>query len=148
MPAWTSASVPVMLFVIIFSIWKNMGYYMVIYLAGLQGVNADLHEAAALDGASKWQRFRNITLPQISSTNFFVLMMMIISSFKAYDIFLNLFAGGDNQLSDATRVLVYQIYNTAFRSLNYGYASAMAIVLFVIVLGITLIQFQGEKKYS
>jgi len=148
MPAWTSATGPAMFFVVFFSVWKNMGYYMVIYLAGLQGVNADLYEAAALDGANKWRQFRHVTLPQIAPTTFFVLMMLVISSFKVYDIFLNLFAGGDNQLSNATRVIVYQIYNTAFRGLDYGYASAMSIVLFVIVLGVTLIQFRGEKKYS
>lgn len=148
MPAWTSASGPAMFLVVFFSIWKNMGYYMIIYLAGLQGVNTELYESAALDGASKWERFRNVTLPQISTTSFFVLMMLIISSFKVYDIFLNLFAGGDNQLSSATRVIVYQIYNTAFRGLDYGYASAMSMVLFVIVLVVTLIQFRGEKKYS
>lgn len=148
MPAWTSANAPAMFFVVFFSIWKNMGYYMVIYLAGLQGVNTDLYESAALDGANKWQQFRHMTLPQIAPTTFFVLMMLVISSFKVYDIFLNLFAGGDNQLSNATRVIVYQIYNTAFRGLDYGYASAMSIVLFVIVLVVTLIQFRGEKRYS
>ena len=148
LPRWTSASGPAMFLVVFFSVWKNMGYYMVIYLAGLQGVNTELYESAALDGANAWQRFRNVTMPQIASTSFFVLMMLIISSFKVYDIFLNLFAGGDNQLSDATRVIVYQIYTTAFRSLDYGYASAQAMVLFVIVLVVTLIQFRGEKKYS
>lgn len=148
LPSWTTQSVPVMFFVVLFSVWKNMGYYMVIYLAGLQGVNTELYESASLDGANSWQRFKNVTLPQIAPTTFFVLMMLMISSFKVYDIFLNLFAGGDNQLSSPTRVLVYQIYNTAFRSLDYGYASAMAIVLFLLVLGVTLVQFKGEKKFS
>lgn len=148
LPAWTSAPAPAMFLVVFFSIWKNMGYYMVIYLAGLQNVNTELYEASALDGASKWQRFRNVTLPQIAPTTFFVLMMLIISSFKVYDIFLNLFAGGDNQLSNATRVIVYQIYNTAFRGLDYGYASAMSMILFILVLTVTLVQFRGEKKYG
>lgn len=148
LPKWTSQRVPAMFFVVFFTVWKNMGYYMVIYLAGLQGVNTELYEAAALDGAGGWQRFRNVTIPQLAPTTFFVLMMLIISSFKVYDIFLTLFAGGDNQLSDVSRVIVYQIYNTAFRNLDYGYASAMAIVLFVIVLVITLLQFRGEKKYA
>ncbi|MMZ70101.1 sn-glycerol-3-phosphate transport system permease protein UgpA [compost metagenome] len=89
-----------------------------------------------------------MTIPQLAPTTFFVLMILVINSFKVYDIFINLFAGADNQLNNSTRVLVYQIYNTAFRSLDYGYASAMAIVLFLLVLGITLIQFQGEKKYG
>jgi multiple sugar transport system permease protein len=148
MPAWTSAVGPAMFMVVFFSIWKNMGYYMVIYLAGLQGMNPELSDAAAIDGANKWRQFRHVTLPQIAPTTFFVLLMLIISSFKVYDIFLNLFAGGNNTLSNATRVIVYQIYNSAFVALDYGYASAMAIVLFIIVLGITLFQFRLEKKYS
>lgn len=148
LPKWAASKDWAMPTVIMFSVWKNMGYYMVIYLAGLQGVNQELYEAAGLDGANGWQRFRNVTIPQLSPTTFFVTMMLIISSFKVYDIFINIFAGADNQLSDYSRVLVYQIYNTAFRSLQYGYASAQALILFILVLGITLIQFSGEKKFS
>ncbi|NMO96585.1 carbohydrate ABC transporter permease [Paenibacillus lemnae] len=148
LPRWAADKDWAMFTVVLFTVWKNMGYYMVIYLAGLQGVNPELYEAAELDGANAWQRFRSVTIPQLAPTTFFVLMILIINSFKVYDIFINLFAGADNQLNDATRVLVYQIYNTAFRSLDYGYASAMAIVLFLLVLGITLVQFRGEKKYG
>ncbi|MDU0329641.1 MULTISPECIES: carbohydrate ABC transporter permease [Paenibacillus] len=148
LPRWAADKDWAMFTVILFTVWKNMGYYMVIYLAGLQGVNPELYEAAELDGAGPWKRFTNVTIPQLAPTTFFVLMILIINSFKVYDIFINLFAGADNQLNNSTRVLVYQIYNTAFRSLDYGYASAMAIVLFLLVLGITLIQFQGEKKYG
>lgn len=148
LPRWAADKDWAMFTVILFTVWKNMGYYMVIYLAGLQGVNPEMYEAAELDGAGPWKRFVNVTIPQLAPTTFFVLMILIINSFKVYDIFINLFAGADNQLNNSTRVLVYQIYNTAFRSLDYGYASAMAIVLFLLVLGITLIQFQGEKKYG
>ncbi|WP_178023932.1 carbohydrate ABC transporter permease [uncultured Paenibacillus sp.] len=148
LPRWAADKDWAMFTVVLFTVWKNMGYYMVIYLAGLQGVNPELYEAAELDGAGPWKRFVNVTIPQLAPTTFFVLMILIINSFKVYDVFINLFAGADNQLNDSTRVLVYQIYNTAFRSLDYGYASAMAIVLFLLVLGITLIQFQGEKKYG
>lgn len=148
LPGWGASKDWAMITVIMFSVWKNMGYYMVIYLAGLQGINPELYEAAELDGANKWNKFRNVTIPQLAPTTFFVTMILIINSFKVYDIFINLFAGGDNQLSDATRVLVYQIYNTAFRALNFGYASAQAIVLFILVLTVTLIQFRGEKKFT
>ena len=134
--------------VIFFSVWKNMGYYMIIYLAGLQGVDPQLYEAASLDGAGAWHKFIHVTLPQLAPVTFFIMMMLIISSFKVYDIFINIFAGGDNQLSDFTRVLVYQIYNTAFRFLEFGYASAIAMVLFVIIVGITLIQFRLGKHLS
>ncbi len=148
LPRWAADKQWAMFTVILFTVWKNMGYYMVIYLAGLQGINPELYEAAELDGAGAWSRFRNVTVPQLAPTSFFVLMILVINSFKVYDIFINLFAGADNQLNDATRVMVYQIYNTAFRSLDYGYASAMAIVLFLLVLGITIVQFRGEKKYG
>jgi multiple sugar transport system permease protein len=148
LPGWAADKNWAIPTVIFFSVWKNMGYYMVIYLAGLQGVNPELYEAASLDGANSWQKFRHITIPQLAATTFFVLMMLIISSFKVYDIFINIFAGGDNQLTNTTRVLVYQIYNTAFRSLEFGYASAIAMVLFVLVAGITLIQFRFEKRFS
>ncbi|MDF2923532.1 MAG: sugar transporter permease [Paenibacillaceae bacterium] len=148
LPRWAADKSWAMFTVVLFTVWKNMGYYMVIYLAGLQSVNPELHEAAQLDGANVWQRFRNVTIPQLAPTTFFVLMILVINSFKVYDIFINLFAGADNQLNDSTRVLVYQIYNTAFRSLDYGYASAISIVLFLLVLGITILQFRGEKKYG
>ncbi|MDR0589899.1 MAG: sugar ABC transporter permease [Spirochaetaceae bacterium] len=148
LPGWAADRNWALPTVIFFSVWKNMGYYMVIYLAGLQGVNTELYEAANLDGANGRQRFLHVTLPQLAPTTFFILMMLIISSFKVYDIFINIFAGGDNQLTNTTRVLVYQIYNTAFRSLEFGYASAIAMVLFVLVLGITLFQFRFEKHFS
>ncbi|OMF29770.1 ABC transporter permease [Paenibacillus sp. FSL H8-0548] len=148
LPRWAADKDWAMFTVVLFTVWKSMGYYMVIYLAGLQGINPELYEAAQLDGANAWRRFRNVTVPQLAPTTFFVLMILVINSFKVYDIFINLFAGADNQLNDSTRVMVYQIYNTAFRSLDYGYASAMAIVLFLLVLGITIVQFNGEKKYG
>lgn len=131
--------------VILFSIWKFMGYYMIIYLAGLQGVNPDLYEAAALDGANPWQRFWYVTMPQLRPTTFFVTVMLTIQCFKVYDIFLmitNFGPGGK------TRVLVGNIYEAAFTSRNFGYASAMAMILFILVLIVTLIQFRGEKSMN
>ncbi|MDR1538768.1 MAG: sugar ABC transporter permease [Clostridiales bacterium] len=148
LPGWATDKNWAIPTVIFFSIWKTMGYYMVIYLAGLQNVNPELYESASLDGAGAINRFRYITIPQLAPTTFFVLMILIINSFKVYDIFITIFAGADNVLSGTTRVLVYQIYNAAFRSLNYGYASAIALVLFLIVLIITIIQFKGEKKFG
>jgi len=146
LPGWAADRRWAIPTVIFFSVWKNMGYYMVIYLAGLQGCNPELYEAANLDGTNSWQRFIHVTVPQLAPTTFFILMILIISSFKVYDIFINIFAGADNQLTNTTRVLVYQIYNTAFRSLDFGYASAIAIILFALVSGITLIQFRLEKR--
>ena len=84
LPRWAAGKDTAMITVILFSVWKNMGYYMVIYLAGLQGCNPDLNEAAELDGANRWQQFWHITLPQLRPTTFFVVIMLTISGFKVY----------------------------------------------------------------
>ena len=122
---------------------QNVGYYMVIYLAGLQGCNPDLNEAAELDGANRWQQFWHITLPQLRPTTFFVVIMLTISGFKVYDQMYMITQGGPGT---ATMTLVYYIYNVAFvNTPKYGYASAIAMVLFVLVLIVTVIQFRGSK---
>lgn len=142
-PGWATSKDWAMISVIMFSIWKNMGYYMIIYLAGLQGIDRQLYEASSLDGATAWQRFRFVTLPQLRSTNFFVLIMLTIACFKVYDIVYMLTMGGPGT---STLVLVYHIYNTAFISWNLGYASAIAMVLFLLVLAVTLVQMRGERR--
>lgn len=146
LPKWAAGKDTAMFTVILFSVWKNMGYYMVIFLAGLQGVNPELYEAASLDGANKWKQFRNVTLPQIAPTTFFVTIMVLISSFKVYNEVYMITQGGPGT---STLVLVYQIYNEAFiGSPEYGYASAISMVLFAMVLIVTLVQFRGEKRYK
>ena len=143
LPRWAAGKDTAMITVIMFSVWKNMGYYMVIYLAGLQGINPDLKEAASLDGANRWQVFRHVTLPQLRPTTFFVVIMLTISSFKVYDQMYMITQGGPG---NATITLVYDIYNVAFvNTPKYGYASAISMVLFVLVLIITLIQFKGAS---
>lgn len=148
LPKWAAGKDTAMLTVILFSVWKNMGYYMVIYLAGLQGINAELYEAASLDGANSLQRFRYITWPQLQPTTFFVTIILTINCFKVYDIVYMLAGGSNGVVSTSAMVLVYHIYEEAFRNWNLGYASAVAMVLFLMVLVITLIQFRGEKKYA
>ncbi|MFA6844724.1 MAG: sugar ABC transporter permease [Sphaerochaetaceae bacterium] len=142
-PGWAADKQWAMITVIMFSIWKFTGYYMIIYLAGLQGINPELYEAANLDGANAWQRLRFVTLPQLSSTTFFVMVMLTIQCFKVYDIIYMLTQGGPGT---ATLVLVYDIYNKAFISWDLGAASAVAMVLFLLVLCVTLVQFIWEKK--
>ena len=122
-----------------------MGYYMVIYLAGLQGISGELYEVASLDGANAWQKFRYITLPQLKPTTFFVIIMLTINGFKIYDRVLMITEGGPGT---ETLVLVYHIYNVAFGQNHFGYASAIAMVLFLLVLAVTIIQFKGEKNYA
>ena len=148
LPKWSAGKNWVMFTVILFSVWKNMGYYMVIYLAGLQGINAELYEASSLDGANTWQRFRYITWPQLQPTTFFVTIILTINCFKVYDIVYMLAGGNTGVLNESAIVLVYHIYEEAFRNWNLGYASAVSMVLFLIVLAITLVQFRGEKKYA
>ena len=145
LPKWFSGNL-VLVTLILFSVWKYMGYYMVIYLAGLQGISAELYEAGSLDGANTWQKFRYITWPQLRSTTFFVVVMLTINCFKVYDIAVMLAGGGDGKLSTSATVLVYYIYQNAFNYWDLGYSSAIAMVLFLMVLVITLVQFWYEKK--
>ncbi len=147
LPKWFSGSL-VLFTMILFSVWKYMGYYMVIYLAGLQGISAELYEAGSLDGANAWQKFRYITWPQLRSTTFFVVVMLTINCFKVYDIAVMLAGGGDGKLSTSATVLVYYIYQNAFNYWDLGYSSAIAMALFLMVLAITLIQFRYEKKLN
>jgi multiple sugar transport system permease protein len=145
LPKWAADKDFAMITVVMFSVWKSMGYYMVIYLAGLQGISSELYEAAALDGANSWQKFRSITWPMLQPTTFFVVIILMINCFKVYDQVFMITQGGPGT---STLVLVYHIYETAFRNWDLGYASSMAVVLFILVLIITLIQFGGEKKYA
>ena len=147
LPNWFGGDL-ILLTLILFSVWKYMGYYMVIYLAGLQGISAELYEAAGLDGANTWQKFRYVTWPQLRSTTFFVTVMLTINCFKVYDIAIMLAGGGDGKLGTSSTVLVYYIYQKAFIEWDLGYSSAIAMVLFAMVLIITLIQFRGQKKYA
>lgn len=147
LPQWFVGGL-VMVSYILFSVWKYMGYYMVIYLAGLQGISTELYEAASLDGANTWQKFRFITWPQLQSTTFFVVVMLTINCFKVFDI-ATLLAGGDNNvLTESSTVLVHYIYQQAFVNWEFGYSSAVAMVLFALVLAVTIIQFRGEAKLS
>lgn len=129
---------------ILVSVWRNFGYSMVIFLAGLQGVPSQLYEAAQIDGAGPWARFRHITLPMLSPTTFFLVVTSIISSLQVFDqvfILTNGKAGPD----DATRVIVFHIYELAFRVFAWGQASAATVVLFVAILLITLLQFRFQR---
>ena len=118
---------------------------MIVYLAALQGISREIYEAAKVDGADAIRSFFSITLPLLTPTTFFVSTMLIISSFKVFDTIYIMTGGGPGR---ATNVLVYYIYNTAFVKFKFGYASAISLVLFVLVLGITLVQFRGERKWA
>lgn len=146
LPGWLSSTKWALTGVIIVSIWRNMGYFMVIYLAALQGIPYSLYEAAEIDGANGWQRFKRITFPMLTPTHFFVLMMLTINSFKTFDLVFALTEGGGPGTS--TKLLSNYIYDQSFEFLNYGKASAAAMILFLIVGAFTIFQFRTEKKFN
>ena len=147
LPQWFSGGL-VLFSMILFSVWKYMGYYMVIYLAGLQGISAELYEAAGLDGANTWQKFRYVTWPQLRSTTFFVVVMLTINCFKVYDIAIMLAGGGSGELTTSATVLVYYIYQKAFIDWKLGYSSAVAMVLFLLVLVVTPVSYTHLDVYK
>ncbi|MGX2041821.1 carbohydrate ABC transporter permease [Methylocaldum sp. MU1018] len=119
------------------NVWSTSGYFMVAFLAGLQSIPASLYEAARIDGAGLWSRFRHITLPGIKPTLFFVATLGIIGSFQVFDQIYMMSAGGP---VNATTTLSYFIYNNAFRYFRFGYAAAAAVVLFAIILLVARVQ--------
>lgn len=143
-PKWLSSSKTSMYGVILMSIWKGIGYYMIIFLAGLQGIPRHLYEAAQIDGANKWRQFKNVTLPMLSPVIFFTTIIGIINSFKVFTEIYALTGGGPG---NSTNILVYNIYVEAFQKYQLGYASAQAYVLCLIIIIITLVQFRGQKKW-
>lgn len=142
-PGWTTSSTWSMPAVIIVGTWRYMGYYMLLFLAGLQTIPAQLYEAAETDGASPWQRFVHVTLPGLRTTTFFVTVLLTIESFKVFDLILVMTGGGPGQ---STLVLSQYIYQKGFEENQFGYASAVSIVLFAICFGITVIQFMVNKR--
>ena len=148
--SWTSSRDLAIWAIIIVSIWRNAGYYMVMYLAGLQGVPAELYEAATMDGANGWQKFTKVTLPMLTPTTFFCSIMLVISCFKIYDVVAIMTQGGPGR---STKMLVTYIFELSFggegiaTSAQYGVASAVSMVLLAIVLIVTFVQFRGEKKW-
>ena len=130
--------------IIFLTVWKDMGYYMILYLAGLQGISASLYESAEMDGASAFRKFRSITLPLLTPTTFFVLITSFLSSFKVFDQISIMTAGGP---ADETNVMVYYLYQNAFMYFKVGYASAIAVIIFIILLIVTVFQFKGSNKW-
>lgn len=128
---------------IIVSVWKLIGYNMVIFLSGLSAINQSLFEASKIDGASTFNTFRYVTVPLLSPTIFFVVVITCISSFQVFDLIYMMTQGGP---MDSTNVLVYAVYKNAFEYFKVGQASAIAYVLFAIIFVLTLIQWQLRKK--
>lgn len=119
-------------------IWKNLGYTFVIYLAALQGRRADLDEAAEIDGASAWTRFRRVLMPQLRPTTFFLSITVLLSSVQVFDIINVMTRGGP--AGNGTTTLVYQVYQETFVNQRAGYGATVATIMFVILLAVTVVQ--------
>jgi len=128
---------------IIVSVWKLIGYNMIIFLAGFSGINNELIEASKIDGANFIQTFLNITVPLLSPTVFFVIIITAISSFQVFDLIYLMTQGGP---LDSTNVIVYAIYKNAFEYFRIGKASALAYILFMIIFTLTALQWHFRKK--
>jgi multiple sugar transport system permease protein len=145
---WLNSTQWAMPSIILMSIWKGLGYNMVIFLAGLQAIPRELHEAAAIDGASKPRIFWSVTLPLLTPSTIYVVITSIIASFQVFSQVYVMTNGGPN---NSTTTIVHQIYRTAFVHLEMGYASAMALILFVILIVMSLLNLvflNRDKVYG
>jgi multiple sugar transport system permease protein len=143
-PAWLADTRTAMPAVLIMSIWKGLGYNMVIFLAGLQGIPQELYEAAKIDGAGAWARFRYVTLPLVSPTTFFVVVLSTVAAFQVFDQTYVMTGGGP---AYSTTTLALFIYQNAFQWFHMGYAAALSYVLFAAVAVVTLLQFRAQGRF-
>lgn len=143
-PAWLDSTAWALPAMVIVTVWKGLGYSMVIFLAGLQNIPQDLYNAATIDGAGVWKKFRHITLPMLSPTTFFILVITLINAFQVFEQTYVLTKGGP---ANSTLTLSYYIYQNAFQFFQMGKAAAVAYVLFAIVFGVTLVQFRVQKRW-
>lgn len=131
--------------IMVIYVWQQVGYYSIVFLAGLKGLPEDVYEAAKVDGASSIRQFFSLTVPLISPTTFFLTIMGIIGSFKVFDQISVLTQGGHGSSSS---VMAYYVYRTAFDYFEMGYANTLAWALFVLVFIVTLVQWKMQAKFS
>jgi multiple sugar transport system permease protein len=140
---WAQSTKWAMLVVIIVTVWKGLGWTMIFYLGALQKVPKELYEACSIDGGSALRKFKNVTLPLISPTSLFLVIITTINALQAYDQIQILTQGGP---AGSTRTILYMYYQAAFENFNMGEATAVATVLVAITLGLSLLQFTASKK--
>jgi len=143
-PNWLVDTTWVIPAVALVAIWAGLGFNMVIFLAGLQGIPTTYLEAAQVDGASAWRRFWNITLPLLSPTTFFVSIISIIASFQVFDMIYVMTDGGPGS---ASTTMVFHIYELAFVKFTFGLSAAVAVILFALIMVVTLFQFWGQRRW-
>ena len=144
---WLQSETMAMPSIAIASIWKDLGFYAMIFLGGLRSINPSYYEAANIDGASHFQRFRKITLPLLSPITFYVIMLSLINAFQLFPQVMVMTKNGDAGPNGATMVMVERIYKYAFRYGKMGYAAAFSWILFVIIFIFTYIQRKVENKW-
>jgi multiple sugar transport system permease protein len=144
-PKWLFSTTWAMPSIIIMSLW-GVGGNMVVFLAGLQGIPEHLYEAAELDGAGEWGKFWNVTIPMISPVIFFNMIVTIIGAFQIFDQ-VYIMTNGKGGPANATLVYVLYLYRNGFEYFKMGYASALAVVLFLIILAITVVQFAVARRW-
>ena len=143
-PAWLSNPDAAVFAVVIVLLWSGVGYDMIIFLAGLQSIPRDYYEAAQLDGAGAWRRFWDITLPLLTPTTFFLMVIAIIASLQVFDlVYVMTRVGSNNQLP----TIVYYVYEEGFRNFRMGYAITVAWALLLIILVFTLLQFRLQRRW-
>ncbi|WP_258169088.1 carbohydrate ABC transporter permease [Paenibacillus sp. AR247] len=145
-PNWLFDEKFALMSIVIVSVWTSVGYNAVILLSGLQGIPSSYYEAASLDGAGTVYRFFRITLPLLTPSLFFVLVMSFINSFQVFDLVF-IMMGQQTSLLDSTRTVVYSIWEDGFKYFNMGYASAEAFILFIVILIITAFQMYFQKRW-
>lgn len=141
---WIKSSDTALLAVIIVTVWKSFGYAMIFYLSALEKVPKELYEAGGMDGAKSWQRFRDITLPCISPTTFFLIIITMVNSLQAYDQIQILTQGGP---AGSTRTLLYMYYQLGFEEFSMGQAAAVAIVMIILTVLLSALQFKISNKW-
>lgn len=144
-PNWLGNEILIKISMIIFMVWKGLGTSIILYLAGLQNIPRSYYEAAMVDGANGWQKFRNITIPLLSPVTFYILITSMIGGFQVFVEIQVMTTNGGIGYSAAT--IVYYLYEKAFESFQLGYASAIAVVLAIIIFVITLINFKVQDKW-
>lgn len=150
-PGWLASTNWALPAMIIVGIWKQIGFAMVILLAGLQTIPRGIREAAVIDGTNKWQMFRRVTLPLLNPTVVFIVVMLVINAFRVFTIPYVMSAGGFTWGTpggplNSTRVFVIHIYDLAFRQFDLGYASANAFVLLVLIMAVTIVQMKVLER--
>ncbi|MEK8127223.1 sugar ABC transporter permease [Paenibacillus filicis] len=144
-PGWLTSPDWALISIIILVAWTYIGYTLVLYMAGLQGISKDLFEASAIDGANRIVQFRKITIPMLRPTSFLIAITLIISTFQVFAVVNVMTHGGP---LNSTMVLSYHIYLQAFQYYKMGYAAALSWLLFILIFVVTLIQWRGQKKWQ